>query len=1559
MKTRFRRSLRLLIWPVLLLTIGRSLAGEPQLIAAQSSAPRGLALDRWGDVIFGQPDFTEVTMNETSADRVFSPGGLLLDESFSPARLWLWDANSRLIGLDLSNPLTEDQIYRARVVIGQPSPGISGCNADSSFQFGYPIPSAATLCAQTPTQISISEGPSSSNMDLDSRGRLYVADNWNNRVLVYDNPWHDQVADRVWGQSGFNQGINLPNLGCNRGSISQPRADSLCFYTDHRDDSGYENGIPGVHLDPNDNLWVADPMNHRVLRFPRGSDGYPAPQADLVLGQYSFTARDPAGCWEGHNGRAYDPFMLCRPAAVLVDSSGRVIVADAGRVAGGPNDARYYGRVVVYEKRGASWIVAAVWDGDETWVPGAGDRGPINPASMGLSEPTGLAFDPDGNIWVTDSRNNQVLLLDRSSGALLNVLGHSKPTWQIPPGTWDDGQNYGDGVYLRWKSGHPNIHSSVHDAHGNVASFANRDVLVAAWSVEQNVYLFPISRFPSDSKALCHDFKAGYPWYDPDCRPYVAVRLFNRTQFAQMNKITPRSLGNSIRLGYAPHADQLLIIDNRSLKIWSRPAQQKTNYSDPIGVWARSPLVQVDGDLSEWPEYSGLGVDDDGSQDAVWLSYWDGGSKHRLALYTLPLQQNNQPLALLEPPLPVLGGGTLSLGWVPSIAASYTLTPEGHLWIADVHNHRVLRIRNPRFNPLVDVIIGQAQLGGTECNQGRGMDHPTASTLCNPGTVKLDAHGNLYVGDHFLENWGNGRILEYDARHFSGVSTVVRLGTAADRVFFTNGDFQKSGVFCGQLNSYGTCAPMGFTFDENGFLYVGLNPYASGPNYYPRVWFNPLGDWRSPPDARIEDLHSMALGLAADGQGNVYIHDHNRNRIVRYNQPWGFQAKATFGQACEQHESADVGIHNPHNRTVNVRLVWLLQDRSHLSWHTFEETAAIQPQTTFRGSHGSVGLNLIDVTVSSENAAYKSLHVSSENRCESLNQPPTVPTVSGPNSGEVGLRVEFRVSSQDPDHDQIRYIVDWGDGEKSIDGPAPSAASVVVAHAYQAPGEYQITVLARDVNGGESARSAPHPMAIRLGANHAPTVPQIDAPGAAAVGELLTIRARSTDPENERIRYTFDWGDGSTSSSTYGNSGVWMGMYHVYHRPGQYSIRLQAIDQTGNHSAWSTPWIINVGAAPDLELLTTEVANTFSYFGRASMDTLQAQSFKAIAPQLCRASVALARNGSPSADIAVDLRADLHGSSLASAAIAASQVVSANYLSPTWAEIEFPGCVPLTRGATYFLVLSTTQISRYHYYHLPLNRSNPYPDGSWFRGTGAEPRESFDILARLRFAGGGTSPTSTPAAPTPTIRPGEPTPTRTSVPTYTAVPTNTAVPTHTAVPTQTPPAPTNTAPPDPPTATAIPPTSQANQLELGRQSSASWSLGSRSDRMRAAQSFSAIGTRITGASIALQRVGLPARPILVSLRSSLSGSVLGRAEIDPSQLGDFFEPRQVTVTFTNAVSVRRGSTYFLVLESQDWNSGSYFLLGYDENNPYRSGYLYLGNGLQRDSDMVGRILFAE
>src|SRR5262249_42072708 len=137
-----------------------------------------------------------------------------------------------------------------------------------------------------------------------------------------------------------------------------------------------------------------------------------------------------------------------------------------------------------------------------------------------------------------------------------------------------------------------------------------------------------------------------------------------------------------------------------------------------------------------------------------------------LEVYNLPLTAYAMPITTLTQPFPVLGRPTVNLslfniwGLAPTPDSSY-------LWVSDAQSNRVLRLRNPLSGAAtVDIVLGQPDPGGanpvgTACNQPGGI--PSTSNFCNPGALRLDHHGNLYVSDHSLEVAGNTRILRFDS----------------------------------------------------------------------------------------------------------------------------------------------------------------------------------------------------------------------------------------------------------------------------------------------------------------------------------------------------------------------------------------------------------------------------------------------------------------------------------------------------------------------------------------------------------------------------------------------------------------------------------------------------------------------------------------------------------------------------------------------------------------------------------------------------------------------------
>jgi hypothetical protein len=79
------------------------------------------------------------------------------------------------------------------------------------------------------------------------------------------------------------------------------------------------------------------------------------------------------------------------------------------------------------------------------------------------------------------------------------------------------------------------------------------------------------------------------------------------------------------------------------------------------------------------------------------------------------------------------------------------------------------------------------------------------------------------------------------------------------------------------------------------------------------------------------------------------------------------------------------------------------------------------------------------------------------------NEPPTAPDIYGPPSGPPGVKLYFAFYSDDPDENQVKYIIEWGDG-KSTETELSSIA-VEADHTYEELGDYTIKARAEDERG--------------------------------------------------------------------------------------------------------------------------------------------------------------------------------------------------------------------------------------------------------------------------------------------------------------------------------------------------------------------------------------------------------------------------------------------------------------------------------------------------------------
>jgi NHL repeat len=798
------------------------------LAGATAATPvRGKSGDRWADVVVGQPDFGQITPNQVTARRLFNPGGVIVDRSVRPARVYVYDGgNSRVLGLShlghiadgpaAGAPCTSDsdapdsscvidEGRGADLVLGQPDFTHSGCNGDGNFQT-FPVrgpASATTLCSMPVDQVSPLEGGSFAEMAVDPHnGDLYVPDFDNHRVLLYRSPFTtDTIADDVWGQGDF------AGNACNRGrGVGAPDAESLCFRSPTN-----QGFVAGVALDPEGNLWVADNQNNRVVRFPRdAATGLPGHVADLVLGQPDF------GSWTP--GAALD--RMRAPAAVRVDFHGDVYVADS-----------LNGRILVFEPPLSSGMAA-------TRTLGGGFR-----------IPTGLEFDLDtGGLWVSDRLNNQLLLfVDGSVSKVLfkDVEDDSGTCGGAYTGDGADFFSPGDNAFV--------ASYNVCDSAGSIGIDADGNVLVAGSSFVQDVWRFP-APFPDPTPGLAHSADA---------------RLFPPYQFATHNEIGLGGISSARGVAVARH--QLVVADSGRLLFWNDPDHLRSGRPADGFVGATDPRLEPQ------PAFGRIRNDDRGR---LWAIRGD-----RVLVYALPLTTRADPVAAVTSPVPVLGGGQIDWN---DLLASGGIAPNSRgtlLWVADPRHNRVFRIRNPLTDPVVDVVLGQKDAAGTGCNQGRDVDlddlrfPPLAQSrdsLCEPGAVVLDHHGNVWVADNALEVRGNRRLLEYDASLFRGGSSTARFALPATRVFGTGGSFTSLG--CHDA----LCGPWEPAFSSRGQMVVGLNGIFG--QRFPIFYDDPLHS--ATPSGALNDFGSMPYAATFDSDDNLYVADLNRNRVFVYLRPF-------------------------------------------------------------------------------------------------------------------------------------------------------------------------------------------------------------------------------------------------------------------------------------------------------------------------------------------------------------------------------------------------------------------------------------------------------------------------------------------------------------------------------------------------------------------------------------------------------------------------------------------------------------------------------------------------
>lgn len=220
--------------------------------------------------VLGQINFTTKTSG-TSDSQLNGPNGVAVDPK--TGKVFIVDRSNHRI-LRWSSEDAKNNGTKAEAVFGQVN-FTDKTSGNTSSKFNNPI-----------------------GIHIDKNGTMWVGDFSNNRVLKFtdaSNKNSGSAADAVIGQPDF----STTSSGKGKNKL---------------------NGPVGVFVDDNNNLWVSEFNNHRVIAFKDVSQKQNGADADLVFGQPDFESVTSG----------LTASKMANPNAVYVDKFGNLWISDYG-----------------------------------------------------------------------------------------------------------------------------------------------------------------------------------------------------------------------------------------------------------------------------------------------------------------------------------------------------------------------------------------------------------------------------------------------------------------------------------------------------------------------------------------------------------------------------------------------------------------------------------------------------------------------------------------------------------------------------------------------------------------------------------------------------------------------------------------------------------------------------------------------------------------------------------------------------------------------------------------------------------------------------------------------------------------------------------------------------------------------------------------------------------------------------------------------------------------------------------------------------------------------------